>query len=79
MFAKDSRVENFLTHMGVGWKYVNDFKYDNLEPTWEQQNLGRSQAKMEEAILEYASRMEAGSPAPRRAAVGQTFHFAARL
>lgn len=64
MFSEDSRVANWLTHLGVQFKYVDDIKYNSLEPTWEQQNLGRSQAKKDEAILEYASRMEAGSAAP---------------
>jgi len=50
--------------MGVTWKWVDDNAYSRLEPTWEQQNLGRSVAKKEEAILEYATRMEAGSAAP---------------
>lgn len=64
MFARDNRVERWLEHMGVTFKWVDDNPYSELEKTWEQQNLGRSEAKKEEAILEYATRMEAGSAAP---------------
>ena len=64
MFAKDSRVENFLTHIGVTWRWVDDLSYKALEPNWDYNNRGRSQAKKEDAILEYASRMESGSSAP---------------
>ena len=64
MFAKDSRQENFLTHIGVTWRYADDLEYKSLAPSWREHNQGRSRAKVEEAIMEYAARMEAGSAAP---------------
>ena len=64
MFAKDSRAENLLTHEGSKWRYSNNGSYEKLIPNWEQTNLGRSQATIENIVLEYAARTEAGSSAP---------------
>ena len=64
MFAKDDRTEQFLNHLGVKWKYTNDLEYAALRPTWDQANLGRSRARVEDAMLEYAERTKAGSSPP---------------
>ena len=64
MFTKDSRVENFLTHMGVSWRYCDDLAYADLAVNWDYVNHGRNRARLEDAILEYAMRMETGSAAP---------------
>jgi len=64
MFCKDSRTEQFLTQLGVEWKYVDKIKYEQLAPNWESQNLGRPKARIEEAMIEYGTLMESGSPAP---------------
>ena len=42
MFAKDSRVENFLTHIGVTWRWVDDLSYKALEPNWDYNNTCHS-------------------------------------
>ncbi len=64
MFTKDSRTENFLTSLGVTWKYTNSMAYAKLKPTWRDVNQGRPKAKVDDAILCYAEQMESGSPAP---------------
>lgn len=64
MFAKDSREENFLTQFGPPWKYSNRITWNMLAKNWDAVNWGRSKVKIDEAILEYATLMEAGSPAP---------------
>lgn len=64
MFAKDSRTENFLTSMGVEFKYTNSATFADLAKGWSETNIARPVAKREEAILEYATLMESGSAAP---------------
>jgi len=64
MFTKDSRTEVFLTQMGVEFRYTNNVAFKELAPGWDCKNLARPTAKREDAILEYATLMEAGSPAP---------------
>lgn len=64
MFSKDSRTENFLTQMGVDFKYSNNVSFSDFEDGWENINLARPVPVREEAVLEYASLMESGSAAP---------------
>ncbi len=64
MFTKDSRTENFLTSLGVTWKYTNSMAYAKLAPNWREANLGRPKAKVDDAVLCYAEQMEGGSAAP---------------
>lgn len=64
MFTKDSRTENFLTQMGVEFKYTNSVSFSDLAKDWSETNLGRPIPKRDEAILEYATLMENGSAAP---------------
>jgi hypothetical protein len=66
MFQKDSRTESFLSQMGVGWKYTNGVRSEQLKPNWFKENQGRrgSQPQNTDAIDEYAALMEMGSPAP---------------
>jgi len=66
MSVKDSRTENFLTQMGANWKYTNNVTFNMLMEGWDDFNLARPgvKAKIEDAILEYAALMEAGSAAP---------------
>lgn len=64
MFTKDSRTETFLAQMGVTFRYTNTLTLADLSPGWDQQNLARPVPKREEAVMEYATLMESGSPAP---------------
>lgn len=64
MFTKDTRTETFLTQMGVEFTYTNRVIFKELSPGWNANNLGRPVPLREEAIVEYASLMESGSPAP---------------
>ncbi len=64
MFATDSRTENFLTHIGVKYEYVDSLPMDVLTPDWRTNNLGRQTAVDSDAVLEYGSLMENGSSAP---------------
>jgi hypothetical protein len=64
MFCKDSREEHFLTYIGADWEYVDRITFDDLIAGWEDDNIGRSQPRIEDAILEYGTKMEGGSPAP---------------
>lgn len=64
MFTKDNRTESFLTQMGVDFRYSNDLKLTSLPKGWVDVNRGRPVAVRESAVLEYASLMESGSPAP---------------
>jgi hypothetical protein len=64
MFTKDSRTENFLTSMGVAFKYSNSVAFSDMAKGWSETNLARPVAKREEAIIEYATLMESGSAAP---------------
>lgn len=64
MFQKDSRTETFLTQMGVEFVYTNRTTYAELSPDWNKVNLGRPNPLRDDAIVEYASLMESGSPAP---------------
>lgn len=64
MFTKDSRTENFLTQMGVAFKYTNAVTIADLSPDWGERNLARPVPKRDEAVMEYATLMESGSAAP---------------
>ncbi len=64
MFTNDNRTENFLTSMGVEFRYTNDVTYQNLVKDWDKTNLARPVPLREDAILEYAALIEGGSPAP---------------
>lgn len=64
MFTKDSRTENFLTQMGVEFRYTNAIKFSDLSKDWGERNLARPVPKRDEAIIEYASLMDSGSAAP---------------
>lgn len=64
VFTKDSRTENFLTQMGVEFRYTNAVSFSELANAWSETNIGRPVPKREEAILEYAALMENGSAAP---------------
>lgn len=64
MFTKDTRTETFLTTFGANWRYTNKAQFHELAPDWQDTNLGRPQAKIDEAVTSYASLMEAGSAAP---------------
>lgn len=65
MFTTDSRTENFLTAMGIKYEYRNGLRLpDDFAPGWNTENIGRPVAVREDAVLEYAALMEAGSAAP---------------
>lgn len=64
MFTKDSRTENFLTQMGVEFKYTNAVAFTDLAKDWSEKNLARPIPKRDEAVIEYAALMEGGSAAP---------------
>ena len=64
MFTKDSRTENFLTSMGVDFKYTNNIAFAQLSKDWKEKNLSRPVSVREDAVLEYAALMDSGSPAP---------------
>lgn len=64
MFTTDSRVENFLTQMGVKWEYVNGILFTLLDDNWRIENMARPVAVREDAVLEYFALMESGSAAP---------------
>ncbi len=64
MFTKDTRTENFLTQMGVEFRYVNRIAVSELVPNWREINLSRPVPIRDEAVLEYAALMTNGSAAP---------------
>jgi hypothetical protein len=64
MFTSDSRTESFLKFLGVKYSYTNNLTISMLHGGWDVVNAGRPQARRENAINEYATLMEAGSPAP---------------
>lgn len=64
MFTKDTRTETFLTQMGVEFTYTNSVSVDELADGWDHVNLSRPTPLREDAIVEYATLMENGSPAP---------------
>jgi hypothetical protein len=65
MFTEDSRTENFLTSLGVKYAYTNGVLLPaDFAPGWDTDNLGRPVAVREDAVIEYATLMEAGSAAP---------------
>lgn len=64
MFTKDSRTENFLTSIGVEWKYRSGLKVQDLADDWHTENIGRPVPVRDDAVLEYATLMESGSSAP---------------
>lgn len=74
MFTTDSRTENFLTSLGVKFNYVNGIMLPgDFVPDWNTDNIGRPVAVREDAVIEYASLMEAGSAAPSPV-LGKTEH-----
>lgn len=65
MFTQDTRTENFLKSLGVKFTYRKGIRLPaDLIPGWNTENIGRPVAVREDAVLEYAARMENGSPAP---------------
>jgi len=65
MFTTDSRTENFLTAMGIKYEYLNGLRFpDGFAAGWNTENIGRPVAVREDAVIEYATLMEAGSAAP---------------
>ena len=64
MFKEDSRTVDYLRHMGAPNGYTNSVLVTQLRNGWWVTNLGRPVAKVDEAILDYGIRMEAGSAAP---------------
>lgn len=65
MFTTDNRTENFLTAFGVKYEYVNGVLLpSDFVAGWNKDNIGRPVAVREDAVIEYASLMEQGSPAP---------------
>lgn len=65
LFTTDSRTENFLTQIGVQFDYRNGLRLpEEFSKGWDIENIGRPVAIREDAVLEYASLMEAGSAAP---------------
>lgn len=65
MFTSDSRTENFLTSLGVKFEYVNGIRLpDEFANGWSSENIGRPIPIREDAVIEYATLMEAGSAAP---------------
>lgn len=65
MFTTDNRTENFLTAMGIKFEYRNGLRLpDDFATGWNTENIGRPVAVREDAVLEYAALMEAGSAAP---------------
>lgn len=65
MFTTDSRTENFLVAIGVKYEYINGVLLPgDFAPGWNTENIGRPVAVRDDAVLEYAALMEAGSAAP---------------
>lgn len=65
MFTTDSRTEQFLTGLGVQFKYVNGALLPmDFVDGWSQDNIGRPVPVRDDAVIEYASLMEQGSAAP---------------
>lgn len=65
MFTTDSRTENFLTGLGVQFKYTNGVRLpSDFVPGWNTENIGRPVPIREDAVIEYAALMEQGSAAP---------------
>lgn len=64
MFTTDTRSETFLTQMGVEYSYSNKVGFAELAGGWNVKNWARPVPIRDEAVMEYASLMEAGSPAP---------------
>lgn len=65
MFTTDSRTENFLTSLGAMFRYTNGIRLpEDLVPKWDAENLGRPVAVRDDAVIEYATLMDGGSPAP---------------
>lgn len=65
MFTTDSRTENFLTAFGVKYEYANGILLPgDFASGWNTENIGRPVAVREDAVIEYATLMESGSPAP---------------
>lgn len=63
-FIQDTRSETFLINIGVRWRYGDDLKFSGLPRGWRDINHGRPVSLRDDAVLEYASLMEANSPAP---------------
>ena len=63
-FTPDSRTENFLSHHGIKFDYVDSIEISSLDDNWRIDNAGRPRPIDEDAIADYGIRMAAGSPAP---------------
>ena len=65
MFTTDNRTENFLTTLGVKFKYTNGLLLPkDFVAGWDTENIGRPVAIRDDAVIEYAALMESGSAAP---------------
>lgn len=65
MFTADNRTENFLTTLGVSFRYTHGILLpQKFIPDWDKDNLGRPVDVREDAVLEYATLMDNGSAAP---------------
>lgn len=64
MFTTDSRTENYLSQMGVKWKYTNAIRFSDLVAGWDTKNIARPVVVREDAVEEYAALTMNGSMAP---------------
>lgn len=64
MFTTDERAAAFLKFNGIQFDYSDCIKYSELHHAWKTNNLGRRNPVDQEAVFDYACRMEAGSAAP---------------
>ena len=64
MFTQDTRTQSFLASTGVQYRYDDDVKFSRLPSGWKDTNHGRPVSIRDDAVIAYASLMEAKSPAP---------------
>jgi hypothetical protein len=64
MFTTDERAASYLKFNGIQFEYHDCVKYAELHPEWKNNNLGRRQCIDQDAVFDYACRMESGSAAP---------------
>ena len=64
MFTQDNRTESFLNQVGVKYCFMDDIKISILPDGWDNTNHGRPVSLREDAVIEYGTLMESGSPAP---------------
>lgn len=64
MFVPDSRTERFLDRLGLKWRYTDEMTFQQLNRSWETENLGRASARVEEAVKEYLAMRRSGSMPP---------------